>query len=258
LTASSTRSNTGAPGARFLDVSIGRIKSDTSGRNAEMNRELLALVRSSGFFDMATAGYTTQYYNDRPTIAELAPTLTGDQPITSSAKLDVLVDIGSPNPQGWLHVASWRTSLHVTDLRATDLAASAHEAVKRATAPLYVFAEPQGTAGPTDAPASIDDWFAYKAGTTLVLTRARLLRGNAPILNYVGTMHAGSLGAVLGAAPPFACVTLVEPPRPFLVFVERKLVERSDAHASGYDGIIHLWAHGDVTAPCPTPSAAPA
>jgi hypothetical protein len=145
LTASSTRADTGGPGARFLDVAIGRILGDPSGEN----KRLLAFVRSPGFVDLATAGYETRYYFDNMSITEIQPTLDGDEPITNAAKGALLADIAPQNPMAWIHLASWRTSLHFRDWGSTDVAALTRNFEKTATTQINYYVKLANAGGVT-------------------------------------------------------------------------------------------------------------
>jgi hypothetical protein len=248
LTASNTRADTGGPGARFLDVSIGRILDDPDLRDSTQNQDLLSLVRSSGFVDLATAGYSTQYYNDNPSIRELQPTLDGDQPITQGAKLSLLVDIGPSQPKAWIHLASWRTSLHFTRWESANIPDITKNFKETATTQFNDYAKPVYSDLETRSPTRLGDWLAF-TNQTLILTRPRLARASQPIVNYAGAMRTGTLGRVIGAIPALTCVDLVEPPVPVIVFVESSRLANRDA--VGFDGLIHLWGHVQTRSNCP-------
>ena len=183
-------------------------------------------------------------------IREIQPTLDGDQPITQEAKLAVLADVGPPQPTAWIHLASWRTSLHFSDWDTADIVALAKGFEKAATRQFNDYARPFEGGTAADPPARMEDWLAYK-DQTLVLTRPRLARADAPIVNYAGTMRTGTLGRVIGAIRALTCVDLVEPPKPVLVFVQSSRLSH-DPKVGGWDGLVHLWGRVRARASCPT------
>lgn len=251
LTASSDRADTGGPGARFLDVAIGRIVGDPSGEN----KRLLAFVRSPGFVDLATAGYETRYYNDNMKITEIQPTLDGDEPITNAAKGALLAYVAPPNEIAWIYLASWRTSLHFgttstsSDWDSTNVEALTRNFEKAASTQIDYYVKVADAGGVTVDPSTrLDDWLQF-TNQTLVLTRAELARAAAPIVaNYIGSESTGTLGRIIGAVPALTCVDLVESPRPVIVFVES---DRLRDPKKGWDGLIHLWGHVHVRSACP-------
>lgn len=275
LDANSKTDATGGAAARLLDVLVASLDPNRDGR-------LIALTRSQQFIDLVTAGYANDYYNDFGPRSYLWPTLNGDQPITSDAKEELLEQI-TPSPyEGWVNVATFPTTYHL--LRTASAPApgaetmfadmvdvNVHHVLARvASSPTEAYAvdaramtqpaTPAPGASPTalGPPPVVPNMALDLADTppTIVTVKSRLLRDRPPV-EYVspdGTFRRGSLGRIIGAVPVDARLTVCEPFRPVLVFVDSSELasagtKRANASPS-WQGLVHVWAHVSSSGTC--------
>ena len=278
LNADSNYTQTGAPAARVLTVLIDEADTGRWSWNPwerAKNAGLWRTINSQSFRDLVTAGYSSDYYNDDFTNRPMwpySPTLNGDAPITSDSRYQILHKLTQPQYDGWVHVATfgYRFPRSVTP-RASAHAAGGVPPVSRALAadfleemvdvtirrdpahiePIlsqYAIPDPRG-AQPMRLRFDPREVVASKQfPLALVMLRSRLLRSRPPVqyINPDGKFRKGTLGAILGAVAAGACVTVVEPFVPVLVFVPTDVatgVPGPKGAPQRLSGLVHMWAH---------------
>lgn len=248
LNASTARYDSGYPAARFLDVAIGEIDDELkAGQDVDKNKELLTLIHSPEFLDLAASGYAQQYYKDLtdPGHADFQPTLLGDERILYPAKEELLWEIGQRPVNGWIHVASWRTHYAFNIPASGQPPRWTKDVDAGRTSEYYPFPMYDYL-----SKGNLRDLLAGQVVGARLLG-SRLLRDRPPSV-YVsndGSIREGILGRITGDVPISACVDLLEPARPVLVFVESQRLHRRKT-AFAWEGVAHLWAHVGLSKGC--------
>jgi len=279
LNADSNYTQTGAPAARVLTVLIDEADTGRFSLNPwerAKNAGLWRTINSQSFRDLVTAGYSSDYYNDDFTNRAMwpySPTLNGDAPITTDARYQILHKLTRPQYDGWIHVATFgyrfprsvapHASAHASGgvpavspaLAADFLDEMIDVTIRRDAANIepiltqYAIPDPR-RAQPVQMRFEPREVLASKElPLALVMLRNRLLRSRPPVqyINPDGKFRKGSLGAILGAVAAGACVTVVEPFVPVLVFVPTDVATGvpgpKGATSQRLSGLVHMWAH---------------
>jgi hypothetical protein len=285
LNANTASDYTGGPAARLLNILLAEdLRSGDDGlRSLIRSQEFMDLVTAeyTKDYDNDNLSRDSQFWS----------TLNGDEPITHEAKLAVLVQLSAPTFEGWAHVATFSTSYRFPRARTHAMRSAAPSIaiqVEKPQAPIgakaahdflasinevnrnhsmqaakdllaqYAIAPvaARGGKAPDLAPLPLfrrTDLMADSLPVKLIVLRPRLLRNRAPLeyVNPDGSFQKGSLGTVIGALAPGACVEVLEPLHPVLVFVTQPMSSYVPGPKSdGWIGLIHVWAHVHASSGC--------